>query len=143
MLLDLHTDFSGDICVYEVLTKISLLTIFHHTVIIMLSTIFLMLYITSLVFFYLVIVSLYLWTPSTNSPSPHLLPPVNTNLISFTMSWLVWALAVGTIDLQHHVSSWWTTNWFGISIHYKMVVNHSSKTKTKLYVKKLFGHRSK
>ena len=80
----------------------------------MVLIIFSMLYITSPVL-------TYNWkfvplTPFILSLSPHR-PPTPTNLISFSMIDCLWSI----MDLQHYVSFWCTTQWFSISIHFKVI----------------------
>ena len=85
--------------------------------------IFVTLYIVSLVLIYLMTGSLYFWLPSCNFPFLNPLPPVITNLISFSRSLFVcfWSIT----DLQHYVNSCCTIV-INISTHFKMITMISS-----------------
>ena len=83
-----------------------------------LFTIFIMLCITALVLIYLITGSLYLLTTFIQFPLPP--PPASGNhkpdlfFYEFVCFWSI-------IDLQHHVSSCYTTWWFDISTHFEMI----------------------
>ena len=78
-----------------------------------------MLYITSFVLIYLLTGNLYLMTAFTQFP---LLPIfVSGNHKSELFLYEFVYLFVSIVDLQYYVSSHYTTQWFSISIHFKMI----------------------
>ena len=76
-----------------------------------------MLYVISLVHIYLLTGSLYLLITFIQFPLPLPLASGNNNWSVFLQVVCFW----NRIDLQHYVSSWYTIQWFAISMHFKMM----------------------